>query len=120
VNCALARTKILICAPYSKERFETARQNSILHPERIVGNREVIPRNVREKRALPPQIARAASVPGSGKRVKLCRNSDGYGFAEVAVFSGENKFPWNLAEVVLERPRLSRSGRIDGPSLMPV
>jgi hypothetical protein len=30
--------KISIYAPYAKERFETARQYSILHPERIVGN----------------------------------------------------------------------------------
>jgi len=30
--------KISIYAPYAKERFETARQHSILHPERIVGN----------------------------------------------------------------------------------
>jgi hypothetical protein len=29
-----------------KERFETTRQHSILHPERIVGTPEVIPRNV--------------------------------------------------------------------------
>jgi len=36
--------KISIYAPYAKERFETA--HSILHPERIVGNPEVIPRNV--------------------------------------------------------------------------
>jgi len=69
--------KISIYAPYAKERFETARQHSILHPERIVGNPEVIPRNVGEERALPPQsnsvktfiIARAAPVPGSGKRL---------------------------------------------------
>src|SRR5207237_8446861 len=38
----LARMKISIYAPYAKERFETARQHSILHPERIVGNPEVI------------------------------------------------------------------------------
>jgi len=38
--------KISIYAPYTKERFETAREHSILHPERIVGNLEVIPRNV--------------------------------------------------------------------------
>jgi hypothetical protein len=44
------------CAPYSKERFETARQNSILHPERIVGNREVIPRNVRESEHCRPKL----------------------------------------------------------------
>jgi len=30
--------KISIYAPYAKERFETARQHSILHPEQIVGN----------------------------------------------------------------------------------
>jgi hypothetical protein len=29
---------ISIYAPYAKERFETARQRAILHPERIVGN----------------------------------------------------------------------------------
>jgi hypothetical protein len=29
--------KISMYAPYAKERFETARQHSILHPERIVG-----------------------------------------------------------------------------------
>jgi hypothetical protein len=34
--------KISIYAPYTKERFETAREHSILHPERIVGNPEVI------------------------------------------------------------------------------
>jgi len=33
--------KISIYAPYAKERFETARQHSILHPERIVGNPEI-------------------------------------------------------------------------------
>jgi hypothetical protein len=38
--------KISIHAPFARERFETARQYSILHPERIVGNPEVIPRNV--------------------------------------------------------------------------
>ena len=80
----LARLKISIYAPYAKdakERFETARQHSILHPERIVGNPEVIPRNVGEERALPPQsnsvktfvIARAAPVPGSSKRLKICQ-----------------------------------------------
>jgi len=31
---------ISIDAPYSKERLKTARQNSILHLERIVGNPE--------------------------------------------------------------------------------
>ena len=54
-------------------------RQSILHPERIVGNPEVIPRNVGEERALPPQnnsvktivIARAEPAPGSGKRLKL-------------------------------------------------
>jgi hypothetical protein len=72
--------KISIYAPYAKAR-ETARQHSILHPERIVGNPEVIPRNVGEERALPPQsnsvktfvMARAAPVPGSGKRLKICK-----------------------------------------------
>src|SRR2546425_12049611 len=76
-----ARMKISIYAPYAKERFETARQHSILHPERIVGTPEVIPRNVGEERALPPQsnsvrtfvMARAAPVPGSGKRLKICQ-----------------------------------------------
>ena len=33
----LARMKISIYAPYAKERFEIARQHSILHPEGIVG-----------------------------------------------------------------------------------
>jgi len=78
--------KISIYAPWAKERFETARQHSILHPERIVGNLEVIPRNVGEERALPQQsnsvktfvIARAAPVPGNGKRLKFV-NSDGCG-----------------------------------------
>jgi hypothetical protein len=63
--------KISIYAPCAKERFATARQHSILHPERIVGNPEVIPRNVAEKRALPSQsnsvktflVARAAPGP---------------------------------------------------------
>jgi hypothetical protein len=32
--------KISIYAPYAEERFETARQQPILHPERIVGNSE--------------------------------------------------------------------------------
>jgi hypothetical protein len=32
--------KIPIYAPYAKERFETARQHLILHPERIVVNSE--------------------------------------------------------------------------------
>jgi hypothetical protein len=62
--------KISIYAPYPKERFETARRDSILHPERIVGNPEV------EERALPPQnnsvktfvMARPAPVAGSGNR----------------------------------------------------
>jgi hypothetical protein len=36
----LARMRISIYAPYIKERFETARQHSFLHPERIVGNPE--------------------------------------------------------------------------------
>jgi hypothetical protein len=45
--------KISIHAPYAKEHFETARQHSILHPEGIVGNLEVISRNVGEQRALP-------------------------------------------------------------------
>jgi hypothetical protein len=34
--------KISIYAPYAKERLETARQHSILHPERIVGNPKVV------------------------------------------------------------------------------
>jgi hypothetical protein len=42
---------ILIHAPYAKEHFETTRQHSILHPEGIVGNLEVIQRNVGEQRA---------------------------------------------------------------------
>jgi hypothetical protein len=36
--------KISIYAPYTKECFETAREHSILHPERIAGNLEVIPK----------------------------------------------------------------------------
>jgi hypothetical protein len=40
--------KVSIYAPYAKERLETAGQHSILHPERIVGNPEVIARNVGE------------------------------------------------------------------------
>jgi hypothetical protein len=77
----LARIKISIHAPYAKERPETAGQHSILHPERIVGNSEVIPRNVGEERALLPQsnsvktfvMARASPVPGSGKRLEICQ-----------------------------------------------
>jgi hypothetical protein len=46
---------ISIDAPDAKERFETAREDTILHPERIVGNPEVIPRNVGQERALPAQ-----------------------------------------------------------------
>jgi hypothetical protein len=38
----LARIKISSYAPYVKERFETAHQHLILHPERIVGNPEGI------------------------------------------------------------------------------
>jgi len=34
--------KISIYAPYAKERFETALDHSILHPERIVGNPKVV------------------------------------------------------------------------------
>jgi hypothetical protein len=55
--------KISIYAPYAKERFETARQHSILHPERIVGNPGVIPRNVGEERALPPQSNSLRQIP---------------------------------------------------------
>jgi hypothetical protein len=73
--------KILIYAPYANERFETARQHSILHLERIVGNPEVIPRNLGEERALPPQKrfcqnirhGAIAPVPGSSKRLKICQ-----------------------------------------------
>jgi hypothetical protein len=38
-RCALrlARIKISIYAPSAKERFETVREHSVLHPERIVG-----------------------------------------------------------------------------------
>jgi hypothetical protein len=44
-------------------------------------NPEVIPRNVAEERALPPQgnslktfvMARGAPVPGNGKRLKICQ-----------------------------------------------
>src|SRR5882762_965389 len=56
-------------------------RQSILHPERIVGNPEVIPRNVGEERALLPQsdsvktfvMARASLVPGNGKRLENCQ-----------------------------------------------
>jgi hypothetical protein len=73
--------KISIYAPYAKERFETARQHSIFHPEPIVGNPEMIPRNVGEEQALPPQsnsvktfvMVRAVPVPRSGKRLKICQ-----------------------------------------------
>jgi len=72
--------KISIYAPYARERFETARQYSILHPERIVGNPEVIPRNVGEsehcrRKAILSNIpmARAAPVPGSTQRLKICQ-----------------------------------------------
>ena len=37
----LARMKISNYAPYAEERFETARQHQILHPERIIGNSEL-------------------------------------------------------------------------------
>jgi hypothetical protein len=33
--------KISNYAPYAEERFETARQHPILHPERIIGNSEL-------------------------------------------------------------------------------
>ena len=73
--------KISIYAPYIKERFETARQHSFLHPEGIVGNPEVISRNVEEERALLPQsnsvktfvMPQAAPAPGSGKRLEICQ-----------------------------------------------
>jgi hypothetical protein len=45
--------KISIHAPYAKERFESARQHSILHLERVVRKREVI------------QTGSGQSVPGS-------------------------------------------------------
>jgi len=44
----LLRLEISIYAPYAEERFETARQHSSVHPEGIVGNPEVISRNVGE------------------------------------------------------------------------
>ena len=64
-----------------KSVLKTAHQHLILHPERIVGNPEVIPRNVGEERALLPQsnsvktfvMARASLVPGSGKRLEICQ-----------------------------------------------
>jgi hypothetical protein len=34
--------KIPIYSSYTKERFETAREHSILHPERIVGNPKIV------------------------------------------------------------------------------
>jgi hypothetical protein len=55
--------KVSIHAPYAKERLETACQHSILHPEGIVGNAEVIPRNVGEQRASPPQSNSLAAAP---------------------------------------------------------
>src|SRR3979411_471157 len=48
----LARMKISIYAPDANERLETARQNSILHPERIVGNPDVIPRKDRGRASI--------------------------------------------------------------------
>jgi hypothetical protein len=62
--------KVPICASFAKERFETPRQHSTLHSERIVGNPAVIPRDVEEERALPPQsnsvktFVMARAVPG--------------------------------------------------------
>jgi hypothetical protein len=44
----LLRLKISIYPPCAEERFETARHPSSLHPEGIVGNPEVISRNVGE------------------------------------------------------------------------
>ena len=38
----IAHMEISIYAPYAKERFEAARQHSILHPERIVGKPSLI------------------------------------------------------------------------------
>src|SRR6267154_830260 len=68
VNCA-SRMKVSIHAPYAKERLETACQHSILHPEGVVGNAEVIPRNVGEQRASPPQSnSLAAAASGSAVR----------------------------------------------------
>jgi hypothetical protein len=58
--------KISIYAPYAKERFETARQHSILHPERIVGNPESAGINrhvVGDERALQERKAANPSWP---------------------------------------------------------
>jgi hypothetical protein len=71
--------EISIDAPYIKERFETTRQHSILHPERIVGTPEVIPRNVGKsehcRKAILSNIRHGASCagPASGKRSKTCQ-----------------------------------------------
>ena len=62
----------------ASSRYETG---SRIVASLVVGNPEVIPRNVGEERALPPQsnsvktfvIARAAPVPGSGKRLRICQ-----------------------------------------------
>ncbi len=65
--------KVSIHAPYAKERLETACQHSILHPEGIVGNPEVIPRKVGEQRASPPQSNSLAAAPASGSAVRCMK-----------------------------------------------
>jgi len=73
--------KISIYAPDANERLETARQNSILHPERIVGNPDVIPRKDRGRASIAAakqfcqNIRHGASCagPASGKRSKTCQ-----------------------------------------------
>jgi hypothetical protein len=46
--CCFAGGEISIYALYAVERVETAREDSILHPERIVGNPEVTGANTRD------------------------------------------------------------------------
>ena len=74
VTIATLLSSLLIFTIVLDPRFETASQHWILHPERIVGNPEVVPRNVGEERALPPQntsvknIRHGASCAGPGQR----------------------------------------------------
>jgi len=78
--------KISICAPHAKERFETELQNSILDPERSVGNPEVIPRFVGKSehsaaKQFCQNIRRDASCAGLRERQAAYKffNSDGCG-----------------------------------------
>jgi len=66
--------KISIYAPYAKQRFETARQYSILYFERVVVNAGVIPRNCGEERVTdglakdrPVILFNNAGVASSGR-----------------------------------------------------